>query len=145
MSLDGLDEIGQRYDEHRRSVMVASKQGLTKTYNRFHDHREDDADILRLRELHVELDRAVALAYGWSDLALDHNFHETKQGVRFTVSPTARQEIVDRLLELNHQRHGEEVAAGLHEKHAARRTGSPTAKRVGKRSGHKRQAEGTLF
>lgn len=32
------------------------------------------------------------------------------------VSPEARQELLDRLLELNHQRQAEEVAAGLHEK-----------------------------
>ncbi len=29
---------------------------------------------------HVELDQAVAAAYGWSDLHLGHGFHVTKQG-----------------------------------------------------------------
>ena len=32
------------------------------------------------------MDRAVAAAYGWSDLDLSHGFHETKQGVRYTIS-----------------------------------------------------------
>jgi hypothetical protein len=32
------------------------------------------------------------------------------------VGPVARQEILDRLLELNHERYAAEVAAGLHEK-----------------------------
>ena len=61
------------------------------------------------------MDHAVAAAYGWSDLALDHGFHETAQGVRFTISEAARREVLGRLLELNHQRYAEEVAAGLHE------------------------------
>jgi hypothetical protein len=42
--------------------------------------------------------------------------------VRFTVSPDARQEILDRLLELNHQRYVEEVAQGLHERPSRRKT-----------------------
>ena len=73
-------------------------------------------DIERLRELHVELDYAVRDAYGWTDLQLDHHHWETPQGMRFTVSPAAKDELLDRLLELNHQRYAEEVAAGLHDK-----------------------------
>ena len=87
-----------------------------KAYNRFHDRGEQSADIARLRALHVEMDQAVAAAYGWSDLDLGHGFHATKQGERFTLSEPARRTVLDRLLALNHQRYAEEVAAGLHEK-----------------------------
>lgn len=59
------------------------------------------------------LDVAVRDAYGWSDLALDHGFHDTSQGVRFTIGPAARTEILDRLLELNHARHAEELQHGI--------------------------------
>jgi hypothetical protein len=62
------------------------------------------------------MDKAVAAVYGWSDLDFGHGFHETKQGLRFTVSETARREVLGRLLKLNHERHTEEVAKGLHEK-----------------------------
>ena len=41
------------------------QEGLTKTYNRFHDPDESAADIQKLRDLHVEMDKAVAAAYGW--------------------------------------------------------------------------------
>jgi hypothetical protein len=96
------------------------------------------------------MDEAVAVAYGWQDLLspdcrsglqpatgddhglkpaptvrLAHGFHETKQGIRYTISEEARREVLDRLLELNHQRYAEEVAAGLHDKKANR----PAAKR----------------
>ena len=96
--------------------MLARQEGLTKTYNRFHSPEETDADIKRLRELHVEMDYAVARAYGWNDLELGHGFHETKQGTRFTISEPARREVLDRLLELNHERYAEEVRLGLHDK-----------------------------
>ena len=96
--------------------MLERQEGLTKTYNRFHDPQETSADIVRLRELHVEMDRAVSAAYGWDDLDLGHDFHETPQGVRFTISEPARREVLDRLLLLNHERYEEEVKAGLHDK-----------------------------
>ena len=114
--LETLDRFGETYHEHRRQVMLERQEGLTDTYNRFHDPDETAADIARLRELHVEMDRAVAAAYGWEGLVLGHGFHETPQGVRFTIDQDVRWEVLDRLLELNHARHAEEIRAGLHGK-----------------------------
>jgi hypothetical protein len=113
-----IDCTGRALNEFRADLMVRTNLGLTKTYNRVHDPNEHDPDIVRLRELHVELDYAVRDAYGWTDLQLDHLHWETPQGMRFTVSPAAKDELLDRLLELNHRRYAEEVAAGLHEKKA---------------------------
>ncbi|MBN3927173.1 DNA methyltransferase [Nostoc sp. NMS4] len=115
-STANLEEIGDRYYNHRQNIMQTRQEGLTKTYNRFHNPDETAADIQQLRELHIEMDNAVAAAYGWQDLELSHDFHQTKQGLRFTISETARREVLDRLLELNHQRYAEEVAQGLHDK-----------------------------
>jgi len=111
-----LDSVGDNYHEFRRQLMLTRQEGLTATYNRFHDPGERAADIARLRELHVEMDNAVAAAYGWADLDLGHGFHETAQGIRYTIHEAARRQVLSRLLELNHARYAEEVAAGLHEK-----------------------------
>jgi hypothetical protein len=108
--------IGLSYHKHRQLVMAARHEGLTDTYNRFHDPDEKSEDIARLRALHIELDMTVVTAYCWSDLDLGHGFHETKQGVRYTISESARRTVLDRLLALNHQRYEEEVKAGLHDK-----------------------------
>lgn len=89
---------------------------MNSTYNHLHDRGEQSADIAWLRALHVEMDPAVAAAYGWSDLDLGHSFHATKQSERFTISESARRTVLDRLLALNHQRYAEEVKAGLHDK-----------------------------
>jgi hypothetical protein len=89
-------------------------EGLTATYNRVHNPEERAADIAALRDLHVALDHAVAAAYGWSDLNLGHGFHDTRQGLRFTLAPGPRTEILDRLLDLNHTRHTTELRSGLH-------------------------------
>ena len=123
--LVGLDTIGDRYDHHRRQTMLARQEGLTKTYNRFHNDTETTADIQKLRHLHVEMDNAVAAAYGWNDLALGHGFHQTKQGVRYTISEPARREVLARLLKLNHERYAEEVKQGLHNKKKAKPTLKP--------------------
>jgi hypothetical protein len=115
--------VGQSLHEFRRQIMSQRQQGLTDTYNRFHDRAEQSADIAGLRALHVEMDQAVAAAYGWSDLDLGHGFHATKQGERYTLSESARRTVLDRLLALNQQRYAEEVAAGLHEKGAKKGKG----------------------
>lgn len=115
-NLEPIQSIGRKYDSCRQDCMLRQGQGLTKIYGRLSNRGDQASDIADLRELHVELDRAVATAYGWSDLDLGHGIHQTKQGVRFTISEAARREILDRLLELNHQRHAEEIARGLHEK-----------------------------
>ena len=58
----------------------------------------------------------VAAAYGLTDIDLDHGFHETKLGLRYTIGEGARRRILDRLLALNHQRHEEEVRSSLQDK-----------------------------
>ncbi len=120
--MTGLDAIGERFHEHRRQMTLSRNEGLTKTYNRFHDPDEISADIQKLRQLHVEMDRAVATAYGWSDLDLGHSFHQAKRGRRYTISEPARREFLARLLKLNHERYAEEVRQGLHEKKKPRNT-----------------------
>src|SRR5207248_10830393 len=105
-------------------------EGLTKTYNRFHDPLEIAEDIIQLRVLHKEMDAAVARAYGWDDLNLEHGFHETKKGLRYTISETARREVLGRLLKLNHERYAEEVAKGLHEKKRSSKKNSGKAHRI---------------
>ncbi len=47
---------------------------------------------------------AVLAAYGWDDLDPKIGHHPTKIGIRWTVSPEARFELLDRLLVENHRR-----------------------------------------
>jgi len=63
-----LEAVGKEYYEFRAALMVKNDEGLTKTYNRFHDPGEASAEIARLRELHAAMDRAVLDAYGWQDV-----------------------------------------------------------------------------
>jgi methylase of polypeptide subunit release factors len=67
------------------------------------------AGILDLRRLHVELDQCVRDAYGWNDLPLEHDFYEVEtlpenDRIRYTISTTARKELLKRLLAENHAR-----------------------------------------
>ena len=54
-----LEAAGKTYYEFRAALMVRNDEGLTKTYNRFHNPDERHPDILKLRELHADMDRAV--------------------------------------------------------------------------------------
>jgi hypothetical protein len=64
-----LESIGERYHQFRAKLMVLNNEGLTSTYNRFHDPAETSSGLLELRRLHGEMDQAVLNAYGWSDVA----------------------------------------------------------------------------
>ncbi|RSM42415.1 hypothetical protein DMB66_54770 [Actinoplanes sp. ATCC 53533] len=115
--------LGDGLDGERHNVMLSRDAGLTATYKLVFDSACRDADIVGLRELHREIDEAVCVAYGWDDLVeqgLDHGFHPAGPYTRYTVGPSVQQEILDRLLELNHARYAEELAKGLHDKKAGK-------------------------
>lgn len=128
-----LEAAGQTYHDFRAALMFENDQGMTKTYNRFHDPLERSPGILRLRQLHADMDRAVLAAYGWDDLAAraepvflekpaDENGKgykpgepeddHTYQGRLFWPSDF-RDEVLARLLALNAERAAAERAAGL--------------------------------
>ncbi len=52
-----LEAAGESYQDFRSDLMVRHGEGLTKTYNRFHDPYEDAPDIGVLRSLHAAMDR----------------------------------------------------------------------------------------
>jgi hypothetical protein len=100
-----LDAIGRELDETRREIMLRRDLGLTKLYNLVNDPDvTHDPDVETMRDIHVRLDQTVMNAYGWSDVPLNHGFHTYRQMQRWTVSPAAREELLDRLLEENHRR-----------------------------------------
>jgi len=99
---------GQRLNDLRAEIMLRRRLGLTKLYKRVNDpavRDHDDIDVARLRRTHEDLDYLVTTAYGWGDVPLDHGFHTYRQMTRWTVSPTARVEILRRLLKENHRRY----------------------------------------
>jgi type I restriction-modification system DNA methylase subunit len=136
-----MEQSGICFYEERSRLMATHDCGLTDLYNRFHHPEEASTDIQKLRQLHIEMDNAVVAGYGWTDLDLDHGFHETKQGVRYTINEPARREVLARLLKLNHERYAEEVKQGLHEK----KKGSPKKPTTNKTAAKPVKYTATLF
>jgi hypothetical protein len=133
-----LEAAGKAYYEFRAALMVRNNEGLTKTYNRFHDPDERNSEIVKLRELHAAMDRVVLDAYGWSDIPthceflLDYEIEEDEWGNkkkpwRYRWPDDVRDEVLSRLLELNAERAKEEA-----------RSGAAAANKGGKKSGGKR-------
>ena len=87
--------------------LIDREHRVAELYNLVNDQTlpsASDFDIARMREVHAELDEAVVDAYGWRDVSLEHGFHTYRQMERWTISPAARVEILDRLLEEDHRR-----------------------------------------
>lgn len=132
-----LETIGRTLDAERREIMLRRQLGLTKLYNLVNDpglEPGQDADVDRMRAIHVELDAVVAAAYGWDDLDLTHGFHEYRQMTRWTIPPATRVDVLDRLLEENHRRAAAEKTATSVPGPASGIAGGGPGKRGGKRS-----------
>ncbi len=125
-----LTTTGESYYTYRAELMVENNEGLTKTYNRFHDPDERSTRIIKLRELHAQIDLAVLEAYTWNDLVdtakceflLDYEDEEEGQETsrrkkpwRYRWPDDFRDEVLARLLELNAHRAKEELLAGTTE------------------------------
>ncbi len=144
-----LEAAGRDYYELRAALMVRNDEGLTKTYNRFHNPDENDPEIEKLREMHAAMDRAVLDAYRWSDIPtaceflLDYEIDEEEWGKkkkpwRYRWPDEVRDEVLARLLELNAERAKAEVRSGA----AATKKGRGKG---GKRRAAKPSATGDLF
>ncbi len=120
-----LEDAGKTYYETRANLMRDNNEGLTKTYNRFHDRDETSNRIGELRALHDRMDRAVLDAYGWGDLDPAPVFEleweneddeagggRRKKPWRYRWPEDVRDEVLARLLVLNKERHAAEVRRG---------------------------------
>ena len=123
-SHSALEAAGKAYYDFRAALMIENDEGMTKTYNRFHDPNERDSRIAEMRKLHGAMDRAVLGAYGWSDIAtdceflLDYEIDEETWGKkrkpwRYRWPDAVRDEVLARLLALNTDRAAEERIAGI--------------------------------
>ena len=116
--------------------MIANNEGLTKTYNRFHDPDERSPGILHLRDLHAQMDRAVLDAYGWTDILPVYDFRpQLDESIRLTWAEDTRDEVLARLLELNRV-----MAAREAEEAAQAEAATPGKKPARKKRGSKDEA-----
>jgi hypothetical protein len=124
-----LEAAGKEYYDFRAALMIRNDQGLTATYNRFHDPEESDLEIQELRALHTAMDRAVLAAYGWTDVPtecaflLDYEEDEDdddeggkrrkKKPWRYRWPDEVRDDVLARLIDLNQERAAEERRLGI--------------------------------
>ena len=119
-----LESVGKEYFDFRAGLMVQNNEGMTKTYNRFHNPDEVSTEVAELRRVHAAMDRAVLNAYGWDHVAIDCVFlldYETdgdessrrKKPWRYRWPDNFRDEILAQLLALNADRAREERLAGV--------------------------------
>ncbi|MBF0544970.1 MAG: N-6 DNA methylase [Candidatus Riflebacteria bacterium] len=98
---DQLEIIGKEFYQKRQKIMYERKIGLTGVYNLVHDKKQKSQEIRELRELQFGMDFVTASAYNWKELDLKRDFFSTKQGERLTISSSAREAILEKLLRLN--------------------------------------------
>ncbi len=117
----GLEGLGLQLDALRRDACLARGVGLTSLH-RLLQSSDGSADLMLIRAKRQEIDGVLMNAYGWSDLDVEMCLLETDLGLRWTAPQEVQIELLDRLLEANHERHAAEVTAGLHSKDAKKAT-----------------------
>jgi hypothetical protein len=125
---------GRAFYSARQAYMMAHQRGLTETYNRMKDVDDRDAEILALRRMSEEMDRAVLAAYGWKDIDVPAFEAAADDPVRQHFED----EVLDRLFALNTERAEKERLLGS--------IGKVTAKKFarGKQGKKKPQDQGGL-
>ncbi len=170
-----LEAAGHAYYTFRASLMADEAvraslmnglppEGLTSTYNRFHDPDETLPGILRLRELHAAMDCAVLDAYGWADLVpacaflLDYEEEEDDDDARsgkkkrkpwrYRWPDEVRDEVLARLLALNAERAAGERLLGAEAALGGEGAGKKAARKPAKAKGKGKgggEGQGGLF
>ena len=108
-------------------------------YNMYHDSGESSNDIQRFRALHVEMDgRSPTPTAGPISTSATTSTRLSRGSASRSANPPAVKSS-QRLLKLNHERHAEEVAQGLHDKK------KPKAKPGKKKAKANTQAGPSLF
>ncbi len=126
-----LELLGKDYLNARNEFQEFKGAGLTPVYNSFHNSADSTPKLQLLRDLLVEIDIEVLRCFNFQ-VSITHGYYEVSSlpendRIRFTISETARVEVLRQLSELNRQRYQEEVEQGLHPDSKARV--SPPAKR----------------
>jgi hypothetical protein len=126
-----IENAGKEFYELRSEKMELLGLGLTPLGNRINCADDFSPEVVRLRELHASMDKAVLEAYGWGDITPAYEFsgdYENEDGslgsVRLNFTEEVRDEILRRLLALHAERlKAEQVAV------PAARTTAPKAKK----------------
>jgi len=108
---DELETLGKLYNDTRANLMKELGLGLTPLGNRLNDKDETLPNLLKLRQLHADMDNAVLKAYGWNDIESAYEFigdyvndDGTLGDVRLSFIEEVRDEIFRRLIVLHAER-----------------------------------------
>ncbi|MDQ3264468.1 MAG: N-6 DNA methylase [Myxococcota bacterium] len=113
--------VSEHLYSERSRFMRERQVGLTQTYNQLKASGPGDADVVALRSLHLDLDRAVLEGYGWSDIEIPA-FTEPATPSEESALELFEDEILDRLQTLNAERAAKQTLLGASKAKAAKKT-----------------------
>lgn len=99
----GLHAAGEVWERSLVNLGTASGLGPTELLARTVASKPDEYGR-RMREMLVSLNETVFASYGWDDLDASHEVVRFRDLARFSPAVPVLQELLDRLLELNHER-----------------------------------------
>lgn len=93
-----INGSAQAFDNYLRDM-----NGVTPAMNAICDEQNQAPNVVEARKLIREIDALVLKVYDWDDLALQYEYQDEGIGPRYMLTKELREEILDRLIKLNHQ------------------------------------------
>ncbi len=130
-----LQAAADEYVVAREAVVKGRGLALNPLLKLVHNPTEKSPDVTRLRAAKQEVDAGLMACIDPAFALPAPDFQDVSGlGIRYYYAPSVVEEVMSRLLRVNHARHAEEVVAGLHGKRGRKRE-SPSARPPGTGSG----------
>jgi hypothetical protein len=107
--IQGLEKLGKSLDESQRAIALERDIGLTKLYTLVNAPSCKDADIVKLRGVHEQIDREVMKAFGFDIELGEFEIAEFKGQAQWGPPASQRIEILQLLLAENKRQQVEGV------------------------------------
>ena len=99
--LHDLKSPGMRLYFLRDDICSQRDIGFTDFLNLINSPDAIDDDLVSYRKELMKLDEDVCSAFGITDIEFEHDFIETSQSIRFTLSDSCKYELIERLIKIN--------------------------------------------
>jgi hypothetical protein len=101
-AIEQANLVGEKYMQMRQKLIKKRKCTFNDLQSSLDDANCKDKDILKYRQLTVELDESVLAMYGWEDIEYSRDMQIDGKESRFWPKEEVIELVLERLIELNH-------------------------------------------
>ena len=102
-AIEQANIVGEKYMQMRQQLIKKRKCTFNDLQSSLDDVNCKDKDIIKYRQLTVDLDKSVLAMYGWEDIEYSRDMQIDGEESRFWPREEVIELVLERLIELNHR------------------------------------------